>query len=163
VCGTLSSVNDMVLLNEMNCDDLTMISPGDIGCCERLYESDPIMSLNGPILAENCDHVCQTCQGFLKKDTIPPESLANSFWIGSIPLVLQNLTFAEKMLISRIWHNKCLVRVSSGHPKMTANVMMFSNPTVKVYHALPPSWCEIGEILAFVFQGPVQLSKFDIK
>jgi hypothetical protein len=74
-----------------------MISPGDIGCCERLHESDPIMSLNRLILAENCDHVCQTCQGFLKKNKMPPESLANSFWIGSIPLVLQNLTFAEKM------------------------------------------------------------------
>jgi hypothetical protein len=32
-----------------------------------------------------------------------------------------------------------------------------------VYHALPPSWREISEILAFVFQGPVQPSKFDIK
>jgi hypothetical protein len=79
VCGTLSSVNNMVLLNKMNCDDLNMISPGDIDRCERLHESDPIMSLNGLILAETCDHVCQTCQGFLKKNKMPPESLANSF------------------------------------------------------------------------------------
>jgi hypothetical protein len=79
VCGTLSSVNDMVLLNKMNCDDLNMISPGDIGRCERLHESDPIMSLNRLILAETCDHVCQTCQGFLKKNKMPPESLANYF------------------------------------------------------------------------------------
>jgi hypothetical protein len=140
----------MVLLNEINCDDLNMISPGDIGHCERLHESDTIMSLNGLILAENCDHVCQKCQGFLKKNKMPPESLAKYFWIGSIPLVLRNLTFSEKMLISRIRHNKCLVRVSSGHAKITANVIMFSNSTVKVYHALPPSWREISEILAFV-------------
>jgi hypothetical protein len=40
---------------------------------------------------------------------------------------------------------------------------MFSNPTVKVYHALPPSQHEISEILALVFQGPVQLSESDIK
>ncbi|KAF8808437.1 hypothetical protein BYT27DRAFT_7060988, partial [Phlegmacium glaucopus] len=88
----------------------------------------------------------------------PPQSLANSFWLGAIPPVLQNLTFAEKMLISRIHHNKCLVRVSSGHAKMTANVIMFSNPTVKVYHSLPPS-----EILAFVFQGPAKPTDDDIK
>ena len=163
VCGTLSPVDDMVLLDEMNCDDLSMISPGDIGRYERLHESDSIMPLNGPILAENCDHVCQTCQGFLKKKKMPPESLANSFWIGPIPLVLQNLTFAEKMLISRIRHNKCLVRVSSGRAKMTANVIMFSNPTVEVYHALPPSRRDISEILAFVFQGPVQPNESDIK
>jgi len=162
VCGLLSPIKDMVLLNEMDCD-LNVISPGDIGRYERLHKSDPIRSLEGPILAEDCHHVCNTCQSFLKKNKKPPESLANFFWIGSIPSVLQNLTFAEKMLISKIRHNKCLVRVSSGRAKMTANVIMFSNPTVKVYHALPPSRREISEILAFVFQGPVQPTESDIK
>jgi hypothetical protein len=162
VCGRLSPINNMAFLNEKNYD-LDVISPGDIGRYERLYESDPIISLKGPILAENCKHVCLTCQSFLEKAKMPPDSLANSFWIGSIPLVLQNLTFAEKMLISKIRHNKCLVRVSSGRAKMTANVIMFSNPTVKVYHALPPSRREISEILAFVFQGPIQPTETDIK
>lgn len=143
--------------------DLNVISPGDIGRYERLHESDPIISLKGPILAENCNHVCLTCQSFFKKGKMPPDSLANSFWIGSIPSVLQNLTFAEKMLISKIRHNKCLVRVSSGRAKMTANIIMFSNPTVKVYHALPPSRREISEILAFVFQGPIRPTESDIK
>jgi hypothetical protein len=155
VCGKLSPINDMALLDEINCD-LRLISPGDVGRCERLDKSDPVIPLKGPILADNCSHVCHSCQLFLKKRKMPPDSLANSFWIGPIPSVLQKLTFAEKMLISKIRHNKCLVRVSSGHAKMTANVIMFSNPTVKVYHALPPSRREISEILAFVFQGPIQ-------
>ena len=162
VCGRLSPIESMDLLNEINCD-LDVISPGDVGRYERLVESDPIMPLKGPILAEDCDHVCRTCQLFLKKKKMPPECLANSFWIGSIPSVLQSLTFAEKMLISKIRHNKCLVRVSSGRAKMTANVIMFSNPTVKVYHALPPSRREISEILAFVFRGPIQPTECDIK
>ena len=162
VCGKLSPINEMVLLNEIKFD-LKVISPGDVGQYERLHESDPLMSLRGPILAEDCHHVCQTCRRFLKKDKMPPESLANFFWIGPIPSVLKNLTFAEKMLISRIRHNKCLVRVSSGRAKMTANVIMFSNPTVKVYHALPPSRREISEILAFVFQGPIQPTDSDVK
>ncbi|KAF8813267.1 hypothetical protein BYT27DRAFT_7065836, partial [Phlegmacium glaucopus] len=85
------------------------------------------------------------------------------FWIGAVPLVLQDLTFAEKMLISRIQHNRCLVRVSSGCAKMIANVIMFSNPMVKVYHALPPSRQDIDEILAFVFQGPIKPTDDDIK
>ena len=53
----------------------------------------------------------------------------------------------------------CVIR----RAKTTANVIMFSNPTVKIYHALPLSTCEISEILAFVFQGPVQPTKTDIK
>ena len=100
---------------------------------------------------------------FLKKDKLPAESLANFFWIGSILMVLQNFTFAKKILISRIRHNKCLVCVSSGCAKMTTNIIMFSNPTVKVYHALPPSRHEISEILAFVFQGLVQPTETEIK
>ena len=162
VCGRLSPINNMVLLTDLDFDS-KLISPGDVGRYERLHESDPVMALGGAILAEDCYHVCQTCQCFLKRSKMPPESLANNFWIGSIPSVLQNLTFAEKMLISRIRHNKCLVRVSSGRAKMTANVIMFSNPTVKVYHALPPSRHEISEVLAFVFQGPIQPTDLDIK
>ena len=162
VCGKLSPVESMILLDEIDCD-LNVISPGDVGRCERLNESDPIMPLHGPILAEDCDHVCGTCVHFMKKKETPLESLANYFWIGSVPLILQDLTFAEKMLISRIRHNKCLVRVSSGRAKMIANVIMFSNPTVKVYHALPPSRREISEILAFVFRGPIQPTDSDIK
>ena len=161
ICGKLSPINGMDLLDEVNCD-LSMISPGNVGRCERLDKSEPVIPLKGPILAEDCSHICHPCQLFLKKRVMPPESLANSFWIGPIPSTLQKLTFAEKMLISKIRHNKCLVRVSSGRAKMTANVIMFSNPTVKVYHALPPSRQEISEILAFVFQGPAQPTENDI-
>ena len=101
VCGRLSCIHDMSLLKEGNYD-LNIISPGNIGRYERLHESDLITQLKGPIVAEDCEHVCLACQHFLRKNKMPPESLANSFWIGSIPSVLQNLTFAEKMLISRI-------------------------------------------------------------
>ena len=162
VCGQLSPLKNMMLLNEINCD-LDIISPGNIGRYERQNASDPVLPLKGPILAENCEYVCQSCQSFLKRGKKRPKSLANSFWIGAIPPVLQNLTFAEKMLISRIRHNKCLVRVSSGRAKMTANVIMFSNPTVKVYHSLPPSRKDISEVLAFVFQGPAKPTDDDIK
>jgi hypothetical protein len=164
VCGRLSPIyiNNMVLLDKMNCH-LNAISPGNVGQYERLHILDPIVPLMGPILAEDCDHVCHTFQSFLKKHKMLPESLANSFWIGSIPSVLRNLTFVAKMLISKIQHNKCLVRVSSGCVKMTANIIMFSNSTVKVYHALHLSRREISEILAFVFQGPIQPTESDIK
>ena len=162
VCGQLSPIREMIPVNEIKYD-LSVISPNNIGCQERFKESDPIIPLNGPILAENCKDVCNSCLSFLKKEQKPPQSLANHFWIGSVPPVLQNLTFAEKMLIARIRHNKCLVRVSSGRAKMTANVIMFANPTVKVYHALPPRREDISEILAFVFQGPAKPTDDDIK
>ena len=84
VCGRLSPINNMVLLTDLDFDS-KLISPGDVGRYERLHESDPVMALGGAILAEDCYHVCQTCQCFLKRRKMPPESLANNFWIGSIP------------------------------------------------------------------------------
>jgi len=67
------------------------------------------------------------------------------------------------MMIARICHNQCLVRVSSGRVKMTANVIMYSNPTLKVYHSLPPSQEEMNEVLAFVFNRPSQPTDEDFK
>ena len=66
VCGRLSLIANMTLLDEINCD-LEVISPGDVGRYERLHKSDPVMSLKGPILAEGCSHVCESCLSFLKK------------------------------------------------------------------------------------------------
>lgn len=67
------------------------------------------------------------------------------------------------MLIARIRHNKCLVYVLAGCAKMTANVIIYSNPTVKIYHKLPPSRSELDEVLAFIFTGPAQPTNNDFK
>ena len=45
MCGTLSSIDDMVL-GKMK-GDLNLISPGGIGWYKRLHKSDTIMPLNG--------------------------------------------------------------------------------------------------------------------
>lgn len=67
------------------------------------------------------------------------------------------------MLVARIHHNRCLVRVSSGKAKMIANCIMFSNPSVKIYHKLPPSKDELDEVLAFVFMGSAQPTEEEFK
>ncbi|KAF9455305.1 hypothetical protein BDZ94DRAFT_1231032, partial [Collybia nuda] len=85
----------------------------------------------------------------------PKNALANGLWIGDIPDVLKGLTYAEKILIARIRHNACVVRVASGCGKLDANAIMFANPSVKIYHKLPPSIEELNEVLAIVFLGPV--------
>jgi len=38
---------------------------------------------------------------------------------------------------------------------------MFSNPTLKVYQALPPSRDEMEEVLAFIFTGSAQPTEQD--
>ncbi|KAJ7267071.1 hypothetical protein C8J57DRAFT_1068141, partial [Mycena rebaudengoi] len=78
---------------------------------------------------------------------------------GRVPWQLKELTFAERMLIARVRHNRCVVRVNSGRGKLSANAICFANSTVQVYNILPPSSDEISEVLAFVFLGPTKLTE----
>ncbi|KAJ7122696.1 hypothetical protein C8R43DRAFT_1090749 [Mycena crocata] len=84
---------------------------------------------------------------------IPNDALANHNWVGIVPPQLQGLTYAEGVMIARIRHNRCVIRVNSGRVRMHANAIMFAQPALKVYLKLPPSRDEISEILAFIFTG----------
>ena len=83
----------------------------------------------------------------------------NGKWLGKIPTQLQDLSYAEQLLIARIRHNRCLVWVSSGMRKMTANPISFANPIPKVYKTLPPPIEEMDDVLAFIYTGPCQPTK----
>ncbi|KAJ6622054.1 hypothetical protein B0H10DRAFT_1788658, partial [Mycena sp. CBHHK59/15] len=83
-------------------------------------------------------------------------SLANHMWIGRVPWQLKDLSYAEWMLIAKVRHNRCVVRVASGRGKLSANAIMFANPTVKVYNILPPSRDELSEVLVFGFLSPTK-------
>ncbi|KAJ7133234.1 hypothetical protein C8R44DRAFT_611372 [Mycena epipterygia] len=122
---------------------------------ERFSEDDPIEEL------DDCSSVCVDCEERLRKNVLPLFSLANEIWIGEVPCQLRDLSFAEKMLIAKVRHNRCVVRVASGRGKMSANAVMFAAPVVKVYNILPPSADDISEVLAFVFVGPARPSDED--
>ncbi len=77
-----------------------------------------------------------------------------------MPEVLSKLSFIERILVSRIRHNCCFVRVAlAGHPelgsqKMISHVVVFESPISKVYTVLPPPRDELDEVLAIMFTGP---------
>jgi hypothetical protein len=120
---------------------------------ERLCNTDNICTLPGPVLATGCSLVCPDCCRALFSGKKPVLSLSNGLWIGEIPTIFRDLTFAEKLIISKIRHNRCLVKVSSGRCKMIANIVMYSNPTIAVYDILPPPRSDLQEVLAFLFIG----------
>ncbi|KIM34734.1 hypothetical protein M413DRAFT_80124, partial [Hebeloma cylindrosporum] len=162
VCGQLTLLTKLKSLNKVDVSYEPLINP--LARKKEKFsldESDD--DLNSPILDPDCSHMCESCLGSLKKGKRPLKSLANFLWIGKVPRVLQDLTYGEKMLIARVRHNRCLVRVSSGRAKMIANAIMFTNPTVKVYKTLPPSRQELSEVLAVVFIGPANPTEEDFK
>jgi hypothetical protein len=92
----------------------------------RKSVNDTIVDVEGPVLDTKCSSVCTSCLTSLQKNKVPLNALVNGNWIGDIPPQLQDLTWMEKMLISRVCHNRCVVHVtSSGMHKMSA-MLFFS-------------------------------------
>jgi len=129
----------------------------------RCKSSDPVRELRGPILEPNCSGVCHTCIASLEKKKLPTLALANGLWVGEIPDELQDLTYTEQLLIARVYHKRCIVKVSSGMHKMHANAISFSNPMPKIYNVLPPPMKDMDEVLAFIYTGPCKPTKADFK
>ena len=72
--------------------------------------------MDGPIIEDNLDNLCNLCYQSVSKGKLPQMALENGKWLGKIPSQLQDLSYAEQLLIARICHNQCLVWVSSGMP-----------------------------------------------
>ncbi|TFK58815.1 hypothetical protein BDN72DRAFT_781548, partial [Pluteus cervinus] len=153
VCGELHSTHEMQPLKNFS-GYLEILEIEGIAKQERLDESDPIQDLMGPVIALDCKNICTTCRTSLYSGKIPKYALANGLWIGEIPSVLQNLTFIEKLLVSRVRLNCCFVRVASGFRKMISHVIAFESPMPKIYDKLPPSLEDLDEVLAILFTGP---------
>ena len=164
ICGKLTLLTNLLDINSANCDLNILIWEGaGITCMERTSASDPIREIKGPVIDEQCDSMCRECYKYLKKNQTPPLALANNLWIGHVPVQLQGLTYAERLLIARVRHNRCVVRVRGGMHKMRANAITFSNPIPKVYNVLPPPIEELDEVLAFIFTGPCHPTFEDFK
>ncbi|TFK53317.1 hypothetical protein OE88DRAFT_1600817, partial [Heliocybe sulcata] len=164
VCGVLCPRSSMYdLENYRKFLHLLVINDKQVTRVERLDAEAEIKSEAGPVLAPDCNCICQDCQISLSTGVAPVHALANGLWLGKVPTVLQGLTLAEKMMIARVRHNRCVVRVASGGVKMRANAIMFANPTPKIYQTLPPPRTELEEVLAFIYTGPVQPTDEDFK
>ncbi|KAF7972078.1 hypothetical protein HWV62_19157 [Athelia sp. TMB] len=130
---------------------------------ERFKASQPIEEVDGPLLAPGCKNICNTCYGFLDKNRLPMNSLANGLWLGQVPNALKGLSYAETVLIAKVRHNKCVVKVQAGKWKMHANAITFANPTLSIYNTLPPPISDIEEVLAFIYIGHLQPEEKDLR
>jgi hypothetical protein len=161
VCGKLTPIWEMEECSEV--ENLNLLKVDGVTRKARCKSTDPVRQLRGPILAPGCSRVCPICVEFLDKKKLPTLALANGLWVGEIPDELQNLTYAEQLLIARVRHNRCIVKVSSGMSKMRANAISFSNPMPKIYNILPPPIEEMDEVMAFIYTGPCKPTKADFE
>ncbi|HJY15442.1 MAG TPA: DUF6570 domain-containing protein, partial [Nitrososphaeraceae archaeon] len=121
VCGELSLRSKSVLLKDASINLDILQCYYNVTRKERKTEYDPVTCLDGPVIDPNLQYMCARCNKSMTSGKVPKFSLANGMWLGQVPSELADLTFAEQLLIARVCHNRCLVRVSSGWHKMTAN------------------------------------------
>jgi DNA-directed RNA polymerase subunit RPC12/RpoP len=150
VCGRLCKLSDLSPRESLDVD-WSLLDVESVTQKERFSITDPVEEVSRPILAKGCEGVCTECESKLLARVRPPRSLANHLWIGELPWQLKGLTSAEKMMVTKVWHNRCVVRVASGRGKLVANAIMFATPIRRVYSVLPPSRDELSEVLVFVF------------
>ncbi|KAF7979063.1 hypothetical protein HWV62_43549 [Athelia sp. TMB] len=163
VCGQLVKKKGSMSLNSCEAYLHNLHGSDSATRQERFSHSEPVKPLSGPVLDKRCYSVCEDCNAAISNGKIPMMALANGLWIGEVPSELQDLYYAEKMLIARVRHNRCVVRVKSGMHKMHANVISFANPTVHVYDTLPPPRSEIEDVISFIFVGPCKPTKRDLE
>lgn len=162
MCGQLNLLSDMKLLKETKANLNLLVREGFTRCL-RMTVMDSVKEIDGPVLDPSCQYICTPCEDELLDERVPCNALAWGLWLGPVLAELSDLMFVEQMMIARIRHNRCLVRVLSGRTKMIANCIMFSNPTAEVYSILPPSHDELNEVLAFVFLGTARPTEDDLQ
>lgn len=160
VCGILTPICVLINRNELKNIDFSILKPQplsqdeDVTRKERRHETEPVAALDGPVLDDRLQGVCELCIRYLEKKKVPPFSMAAGFWLGDVPEELSCLSFAEKLLIAKSRSNNFIVRVKSGRYKLRGNAITFPSPVSKVYNVLPPHRAELEQILAFIFVGP---------
>ncbi|KAF5328907.1 hypothetical protein D9611_014251 [Ephemerocybe angulata] len=155
VCGQLTLLTELKPIESLDCPLDPLVEPG-VARQERLSPDEPITYDAGPVIDKSVDTVCAKCASCLAQGRRPVNALANGLWVGEVPSVLSDLSYAEQCLIARARTNRCVVRVGTigySHSKMTANAISFALPTLKVYHSLPPPQSEMNEVMAFIFTG----------
>jgi hypothetical protein len=67
------------------------------------------------------------------------------------------------MLVARVRHNQCTIKIASGMHKMKANAIAYQSPIPKIYDILPPPKEDIEDVLAIMFTGPCKPTSSDFK
>ena len=120
VCGKLTPTCEMEELSEV--ENINLLKIDGVTRKARCKHSDPVSELRGPILAPDCNRVCPICVESLQNNKVPALALANGLWVGKIPNELRYLTYAEQLLIARVHHNRCIVKVRYSAPPNLASM-----------------------------------------
>ena len=104
---------------------------------------------------------CYTCLQQLKANTIPTMALCNNMFSGTIPPCLGNLTFMERIVISKLRNNFFTVDLTSNHIKggthkyIRANAVVFATPYEELLddYIVPIKSEDLNKVIVCTFLG----------
>ena len=151
VCGELVPISQLSRLKAIK-RMLAILTASGVTRIERKSASQKVSEFRGPVLDYRCDKVCDNCRKNIRKGTVPRLALANNLWLGEVPSVLSDLNYVERLLVARIRHNCCFIKVASSGGLYTApRVLLDSAGFHRIPADLSPglSWCDKGQIGIF--------------
>ena len=104
---------------------------------------------------------CTTCLEQLKDNTTPSMALCNGYFSGTIPTCLAELTFMERLIISKLRHNFFTIDLSSSyikggvHKYIRANAIVFATPYEEVMddYIWPMRSHDLNKVVVCTFIG----------
>ena len=153
VCGELVPIGELSRLKAIK-NHLHILKAEGVSSVEQKNLDQKKKEYTGPILDYKHSNVCNTCRMSIRCNKVPRLALAHGLWLGDVPEELSSLQFVEKLLIARVRHTCCFLKISTGGHKMKANAIAFETPIPKVYSKLPPPRDEMDDVLAIFFTGP---------
>ena len=123
------------------------------------YVHDDLLLSPGGVQNDQTVNCCKKCLNYLRKEKLPPLSIANNFQIGTTPPELTGLTLTEKLLIS-VYRPKLHIvklRSSSGpgtrQQGLIGNTITFPQNIAQIANKLPANPDIFVEHLKVVFIG----------
>jgi hypothetical protein len=161
VCGMLAPTRELSRLSAVK-NYLGILKAPGVTRVERAKSADKIREYPTAI-DHSCTQICNPCRASVRTGKMPKYALAKGIWLGQVPQELSSLRYIEKMLVARVRHNQCTIKIASGMHKMKANAIAYQSPIPKIYNMLPPPKEDIEDVLAIMFTGPCKPTSLDFR
>ena len=161
-------IDDLTGSDILKCRSLDDINNDNDEILDEYMFSDLILCQGG-IDEEGLIHYCLLCINYLRKNKLPPLSIANGFQIGKTPDILKDLTLPEKLLIALYRPKMYITKLRSYAGPYTAqrglkgNAITFAQDVVKIAETLPSSTEILLDHIKVVFLGPKRFFMYTIK
>jgi hypothetical protein len=142
----------------------TVYVPFDFSCGINVLDSQRIMVDKLAISGDNSHatqiqtfHLCNPCYKFMERKRLPPHSLANYRWVGTVPEELQGLTWLEELLVARAHLVGRVIRLeerkTTSYFALKGHTILLPQDTTRLLDLLPISPSSLPEVVKVVWTG----------